>query len=203
MHNALKFTASAKSEGVESSVSELRATVEMQVYRLALLLTANPDDAEGVSRRALTRAWQVLLESGAENASEPLQREVVCGAVDALRLRRGDLRGWLEDPLTDVRPAITISSGADLRRIFATPAEGQRLARALDELVPLDRVIVILREAEQMSLDDAARLAGMSRREAELRLERGRAELRQQLAKRPATRAAKFTMVFPGSVQNT
>lgn len=177
--------------------------IAKEVYRMALVLTANPNDAEKVSRQALARAWKNVVELRAGTPAEPLLCEIVRGALEVLRLRRGDLRGWLEEPLTDMDAAVSTIRSSDIQQLFRTSTEGPRFVCVLDEFVLLDCMIFVFREAEQISLDEAARLTGMSRREAGLRLNRARVELHGLLAKRPAFRAPTFTMHFPGSVQNT
>lgn len=64
---------------------------------------------------------------------------------------------------------------------LATPTPDDAMARALDEIDPLTRSILVLRYVEELSWDETGRLVGMSREAVKKRLLRGRAELRDLL----------------------
>lgn len=162
------------------------------VYARALRLTGDPDEAEGVLQTTFIKACEALPTfDGASSLGTWIYRIATNEGLMLLRRRRPQVAldelaevlhpdelpqqraGWAPDPL---RAALDGELHAEIERAIA----------ALPE--PL-RVVVLLRDIEQLSTEEAAEQLGLTAGAVKVRLHRARLRLREALAGYLASRA--------------
>ena len=144
--------ARAASDGeIERRVAFERLTDQRlnRAYRLATLLMRDPSEAEDAVHDAAVTAWTRFDELRDRTRFDAWFDRIVTNACRA-RLRRRRVRAVSTDALPDV------GAGDDA----GTRAERDALRRALDQLKPEHRLVVVLRHAEGRSIADIARLTG-------------------------------------------
>jgi len=168
---------------------ELVSLHEKKIYALALRLTGHPDDAEDLAQEVFLRAFQALKDfRGEANFATWLHRITVNLWHDELR-RRGPLHKnvvSLEQP-ANAQGDNEATRLLDLIPDPRTPYDEMLLLEAvwqgLQELSEEYRTILVLREMEDCSYEELARLLGCSMGTVKSRLNRARQALQQQLMK--------------------
>ena len=157
---------------------------EMEIYRVALALTGDREGADRVLASTVLSAWADLVRPRNTNPSLlEVLRIAVSESLAILRLRAGDLAGWIDEPETELgRMDVTaLEWESDPSKCFA-PREWRRIRElALESLVPLDRVVFVLRDIFRFSLEDSSILTGRSEAAVKVRLVRARLRLREWL----------------------
>jgi RNA polymerase sigma-70 factor (ECF subfamily) len=167
--------------GDASAYRQLFRRHERAAYRVALVLTRSPWDAEDVVATAFLELWRKR---------------------DAVRLVDGSVRPWL---LTVVSFAAKnhLRSALRYRRLLAklphtdeAPDHADEIARTMDalpmsaevraalrELAPGDASVLLLCVVEELSVKDAAAVLGIPESTVRSRLSRLKARLRRRLEK--------------------
>jgi RNA polymerase sigma-70 factor (ECF subfamily) len=166
-----------------------------RIFRLAQNITRNHEDAEEVSQDSFTRAFLHMdTFRGDSRFYTWLVRIAINQSLMKLRSRRSrDLRF---EPLGGTEETPFVAEVAD-----ASPTPEQRysqeelhgiLASAMDELPPTFRKVLQLREVEERSTGETARILGLSISAVKSRALRGRQKLRKVLTRyfRPGEIAA-------------
>jgi RNA polymerase sigma-70 factor (ECF subfamily) len=166
-----------------------------RIFRLAQNITRNHEDAEEVSQDSFTRAFLHMdTFRGDSRFYTWLVRIAINQSLMILRSRRSrDLRF---EPLAGSEDAPFVAEVAD-----GSPTPEQRysqeelhgiLASAMDELPPTFRKVLQLREVEERSTGETARILGLSISAVKSRALRGRQKLRKVLTRyfRPGEIAA-------------
>ncbi len=155
------------------------------VYARALQLTGDPDEAESVLQLTFIKACEALDSfAGASGLGTWLYRIATNEGLMLLRRRRPHV------PLDDLAETL---APADLARGRAAwPPDPQRaaldgelraeLGRALADLPDSLRSVVVLRDIQGLSTDEAAAQLGLSPGAVKVRLHRARLRLREALA---------------------
>jgi len=145
---------------------------------LALRLTADPEDARDVLQDAYLRAYRGIrrFRGDAQFTTWLYRITANCAATHLGRRSRHrhdvlDDSAPVADPRTDHDPQLR-ADASDLRN---------RLARALDDLPPRLRAVVVLRDVYDLSHEAIAAELGISESAAKVRLHRARNKLREQL----------------------
>lgn len=162
-------------EGDAGAFRELVAATTDRIYRLAHHLMRDRDEAEDVVQETFIRAWQRRGDLRDPAAVMPWLSRIARNAA------RDRLRWWRRRPekaRTEVEPA-GAATPADHALIGAERAAEVR--RALDVLSEKHRVILLLREVEDMSYEQIAELLGVPVGTVESRLHRARAALAARL----------------------
>jgi RNA polymerase sigma-70 factor (sigma-E family) len=143
-----------------------------RLVRLAYSLTLDVGRAEDLVQESLAKMWPVWPRVRDGNPEAYVRRTIVNGAISAARRR------WrAEEPRWDV-PEVSTGSRADqldLRDL---------LVRELATLSMLQRAVVVLRYAEDLSEHQVAELLGVSPGTVKTHASRGLARLRGRI--RPA-----------------
>lgn len=143
-----------------------------RIYRIALRMLGNRDDAEDIAQDVVIQVWTALAGfAGDSMFTTWLYRIVVNRCITHLKRRRQHTS--LEDP------DVVRSPGADTR---AEARDRLRAAlAALAALPPDQRAPIVLVDIEQLSYDEAASILGVSEPTVRGRLSRGRRQLAQTM----------------------
>lgn len=173
--------------GDVDAFSELVKHYDRRVFRMAKQITQNDDDAEDVLQETFLKAYTHLDDfQGNSKFYTWLVRIAVNEALMKLRKRRSDRTVPLDEP---------IDTGEDemVREIAVwdeNPEETysrEELADILDQAVqslkPAYRTVFILRDIEEMSIEETAEALGLSISAVKSRLLRARLQLREKLTR--------------------
>jgi RNA polymerase sigma-70 factor (ECF subfamily) len=160
---------------------------DRRVFRMAKQITQNDEDAEDVLQETFLKAYSHLSDfQGNSKFYTWLVRIAVNEALMKLRKRRSDKTVPLDDP---------IDTGEDVvAREIAVWDENpedtysrEELARILDEAVqslkPAYRTVFVLRDIEEMSIEETAEALNLSISAVKSRLLRARLQLREKLTR--------------------
>jgi len=186
--NVDAHTAAAK---VPCSAFDLEALIRRFGPRLmatAQRFVRNEDDARDIVQDALIAAFRAMSSFQGQSSPETwLHRIVVNAALMKLRARRRRP----EASIGDLLPRF-LEDGHHETHIYEWPKtpedlmgsrEAQTIVRrCIDRLPESHRAVLILRDIEELSTEDAARALGISAGAAKLRLHRARQALRGLLA---------------------
>jgi RNA polymerase sigma-70 factor (ECF subfamily) len=165
---------------------ELMTKYGARVFRIAIRITRNHEDAEEVSQDAFARAFlHIDTFRGDSGFYTWLVRIAINQSLMKLRKRRGrelefDGRSTIEDgPLwagvaDDTPTPEQRYSQEELHRL---------LASAIAELPMSSREVLHLRDVEEHSTEETARMLGLSVAAVKSRTRRGRNRLREELTK--------------------
>lgn len=161
---------------------------DRNVYRLALNITANREDAEDVLQETFLKAYANLERfQGNSRFYTWLVRIAVNEALMKLRKRRGDrwvsLDARVEADENEFRPREIEDWGDNPEQRYEKRELQEILDEALGRLEPAYRTVVILRDRESFSTEETAALLNLSVPAVKSRLLRGRLKLREWLNK--------------------
>ena len=156
------------------------------IYRLALRMTGNREDAEDVMQEAFIKAYTNLGKFREDARFYTwLVRIAVNEALMKLRKNKSAKHLSLDEPLeTDdnsLMPREIEDWGDNPEEQYATSELQKILAGAIEKLGPQLRIVFVLRDVENFSTDEAAAMLGMSVSAVKSRLLRGRLKLREGL----------------------
>ena len=168
----------AARSGDRAAFDELVRRTYVDTYTLAMRLTANEEDARDVVQESYLRAWKGIKSfRGDAQFSTWMYRITANCAATYLGKRSRHRHDVLDDtvpvadPRTDHDPQLR-ADASDLRN---------RLARALDDLPPRLRSVVVLRDIYDLPHESIAAELGISESAAKVRLHRARNKLREQV----------------------
>jgi len=157
-----------------------------RIFRLAQNITRNREDAEEVSQDSFARAFlHVDSFRGDSRFYTWLARIAINQALMKLRTRRRrELRHVYPDTPEEVQFCAEIAGDTPTPEQQYSQKELQRiLASAMEELPLASREVLQLREVEERSTAETARILGLSISAVKSRMLRGRQKLRQALTK--------------------
>jgi len=173
--------------GDADAFSELVSHYEGRVFRMAKQITQNDDDAADVLQETFLKAYTHLDDfHGNSKFYTWLVRIAVNEALMKLRKRRSDRTVPLDEP---------IDTGEDemVREIAVwdeNPEESysrEELAHILDQAIqslkPAYRTVFILRDIEELSIEETAEALNLSISAVKSRLLRARLQLREKLTR--------------------
>lgn len=171
----------------DAMFAELIGPSQERVYRLALRITRNTEDAEDVQQETLLKVHRKLGQfEGRSRLTTWISRIAINEALMCLRKRRSAFYLPLEET---IQPADETAASED----FQSPIEGpeaaysrkelrELLKQAMERLRPAYRVVFLLRAVEQLSTGETARVLQISASAVKARMRRARSELREWLA---------------------
>lgn len=165
---------------------ELIRPYERSAYVMALSMLKNEADAEDAAQEAFLKAYRALRSFRAESKfSTWLMSIVLNEARNRLRRRNAVVMESLDEAPGQeghVSPALL----RDWREIPSETLERMEvrsmLRDAITELSPIYREILLLRDVEEMSVEESADALGISRAAVKVRLHRARLMLQKRLA---------------------
>jgi RNA polymerase sigma-70 factor, ECF subfamily len=164
--------------GDRSAFDQLVQATYADMYTLAFRLTGNEEDARDVVQDAYLRAYKGLRRfRGDARFSTWMYRITANCASTHLAKRTRASHDELDDdsPIADLRPE------HDPQLQVAASYDRERVTRAVAELPPRLRAVVVLRDIYDLSHEDIAAELGISEAAAKVRLHRARRKLRERL----------------------
>lgn len=184
---------SAARAGDYAAFEQLVARYERPLYTLALRITQRVEDAEEVVQETFLSVVQHLKDfQEASRFYTWLVRIATNHALKLLRRRRTrravslDAHGGGTDahvPQDLPRPEFIAPWAQDPARLAHAQEVRELLDTALAELAEKYRVVFLLRDVEGLSVDQTARLLGITQSNVKVRLMRARLQLRERLTR--------------------
>jgi RNA polymerase sigma-70 factor, ECF subfamily len=165
---------------------ELVRPYERRVYAAALAILRNESDAEDTAQEAMLKALVNIRQFRAEARFSTWLIQITVN--EALMRRRRERKGMVEgiDDRRDEEGEYTPRDFADWREIPSEALERkevrQKLAQALSTLDRKYREVFVLRDMEQLNIQETAEALGISVAAVKTRLLRARLMLRDLLA---------------------
>ena len=158
---------------------------EQRIFFVARRITGTREDAEDVVQQSFQKAFTHLRNFEGRSAfSTWLTRIAITEALMFLRSRRG-LREVLIDDLNGneetATPLDVPDSGLDPEAIYSRREQVEMLSAAINELPYTTRRVIQLRELDERSSEETARIMGISVSALKGRMFHGRRKLRERL----------------------
>lgn len=180
------FSLDALRSGDRSEFARFVEAHSNQVYRVALKILNDPQDAEDVLQETFLKALRSLpLFEGRSSLSTWLYRIAVNEALMVIRRRKGQLVSIDQEPEEDdsLTPPVQIVDWCCLPEGDFMSAEArQAMDGAIQELSPTLQAVFILRDIEGLSVRETADALGISEAAVKTRLLRARLKLREALS---------------------
>ena len=166
-------------------------------YNLARWLTRNDHDAQDVVQEAMMRAMRYMASCRGDDAKAWLLQIVRNSCFTWLKENRPAERLFLDED-SETLTEIAAPASDEPHALAARNAERDRINDAIASLPAAYRDVLVLREIEDLSYGDIARIAGIPVGTVMSRLARARGLLRQMLSS-PA--APELRVVAGGKVE--
>jgi RNA polymerase sigma-70 factor (ECF subfamily) len=172
--------------GDSSLFTALVKPYERRVYATALALLRNEADAQDVAQEAILKAFTHLRQFRGESRFSTWLIQIT---VNEARMRQRKQHAELFEPIEGLQEeegAYTPRDFADWREIPSEALEKSELrallTKALDSLAQKYREVFLLRDVEQLSIEETAEVLKLSIASVKTRLLRARLMLRDILA---------------------
>jgi len=172
-------------DGEHEAFYELIRPYERRVYAAAFALLRNEADADDCAQEAVLKAFKNIRQFRAEAKFSTWLIQI---AVNEARMRRRKERADLLEPIEkeDETGSYTPRDFADWREIPSEVLERkevrEKLAEALNSIGQIYREVFMLRDMEQLSIEETANALGITAASVKTRLLRARLMLRDLLA---------------------
>ena len=173
--------------GDTTAFSELVKQYDRRVFRMAKQITQNDEDAEDVLQETFLKAYSHLDDfQGNSRFYTWLVRIAVNEALMKLRKRRSDRTVPLDDPIDTgedelVREVAVWDENPEEK--YSRDELGQILDEAIQSLKPAYRTVFVLRDIEELSIEETAEALNLSISAVKSRLLRARLQLREKLTR--------------------
>ena len=160
--------------------------LQERVFRLALRITRNPEDAEDVQQETFLKVHRKAGQfEGRSRFTTWISRIAINEALMCLRKRRGNIYVPLDDATLAIENRLPMP---ELRAVLEDPEEAyarkelkDSLAHAIAILRPAYRSVFLLRVVGQLSTTETARILCISASAVKARMRRARGELQEML----------------------
>src|SRR6476660_4555302 len=173
--------------GDAKAFSELLRRYEGKIFRLALHITQNREDAEDVLQEAFLKAYEHLDQfQGQSKFYTWIVRIAVNQALMKLRRRKTDKSVSLDETIDTGEDTVVreiAAWGEDPEQQLSREELGGILDSAIQSLEPLYRSVFVLRDIEELSTEETAEALGLSVPAVKSRLLRARLQLREKLTR--------------------
>jgi len=173
-------------EGEHEAFYQLIRPYERRVYAAAFAILRNEADAEDCAQEAVLKAFKHIRQFRAEARFSTWLIQI---AVNEARMRRRKERAGLVEPIDKEKGEEGIYTPRDFADWREIPSEvlerkevREQLAEALGSLGQIYREVFVLRDMEQLSIEETANALGISTASVKTRLLRARLMLRDLLA---------------------
>ena len=155
---------------------------DQRVYRLARAIVGNEADAEDIVQESYLRGFQHLSQfEGRAKFSTWLLKIAL---HEALARYRNNARFDNLDEIAETQAVYADPRRSNPERVAARCEIRDVVKRAIDELPPTLRTVLMIREIEEMSVAEAAEVLDISEDNVNVRLHRAKAALREKLIER-------------------
>jgi len=181
-----EISLAALQSGDRAEFARLVETYSTPIYRLALKMLGNPQDAEDILQTTFLKALKHLPEfEGRSSLSTWLYRIAANEALMFLRRKHPDFS--LDEEPTDnegeFQPPIELADWGALPENELLSGESKRqLDRAIATLPEKLRVVFLLRDVEGLSIKETGEALKLTETAVKTRLLRARLHLREQLS---------------------
>ncbi len=172
--------------GEHEAFYELVRPYERRLYAAAFVILRNEADAEDCVQEAVLKAFKYLRQFRAEAKFSTWLVQIT---VNEARMRRRKKHADIMEPIDNNKAGegtYTPRDFADWREIPSEALERQevreKLGEALRSLGQIYREVFVLRDMEQLSIEETAKVLGISIASVKTRLLRARLMLRDLLA---------------------
>lgn len=181
-----EFSLQLLREGNGAEVARLVDTYSAQIYRLALKMLSNPQDAEDVLQNTFMKALQALPNfEGRSSLSTWLYRIAVNEALMSIRRSKPEVDVTLKTDDGDEEDLL-LTSFTD----WCCLPEGELMSsealhyldKAVQELPEKLRIVFILRDLEGLSIRETGQALSLTETTVKTRLLRARLKLREMLS---------------------
>src|SRR5438093_4197719 len=152
--------------GDAKAFSELLRRYEGKIFRLALHITQNREDAEDVLQETFLKAYEHLAQfKGDSKFYTWIVRIAVNQALMKLRRRKTDKSVSLDETIDTGEDTITREIAAwdeDPEQQFSREELGGILDTAIQSLEPPYRSVFVLRDIDELSTEETAEALGLS-----------------------------------------
>jgi RNA polymerase sigma-70 factor (ECF subfamily) len=173
--------------GDTSAFSDLVTHYDRRVFRMAKQITQNDDDAEDVLQDTFLKAYSHLADfQGNSKFYTWLVRIAVNEALMKLRKRRTDRTTPLDDPIDTGEDEVVREIavwGENPEQQYSREELANILDDAIQSLKPSYRTVFILRDIEELSIEETAETLQLSISAVKSRLLRARLQLRERLTR--------------------
>jgi RNA polymerase sigma-70 factor, ECF subfamily len=182
----INFSLEALRSGNKAEIAAMVEHFMDPVYRLAIRMTGNEQDAEDVTQETFIKVIKSLAQfEGRSQLSTWIYRIAMNESLMSLR-RRKPLQNVVEidsEPADDQSEEIQIVDWAEKPEEELLSAEGkQELDLAISNLPENLRSVFTLRDLQDLSIEETAGILGISVANVKTRLLRARLKLRQDLS---------------------
>jgi RNA polymerase sigma-70 factor, ECF subfamily len=164
--------------GEREAFDELVRRTYVEVYTLAVRLTANEEDASDVVQEAYLRAWKGIRRFRGDAQFSTWMYRITANAASTMTQRR---RRQQATHIDDVAEPVEMRLEHQPEGAAESAAALEELSVAVSELPPKLRAIIVLKDVYGLSHEDIAEELGISVAAAKVRLHRGRKKLRDLL----------------------
>lgn len=172
----------ARSEAGAGEFEAALVRCRTRLFRVAVLMVGSGADAEDVTQKTLLKAWQSRSRfDGRSNVYTWLYRILVNVCKDGFKSRARAER-WLERRAPESEPRADLPSAETL---LEQRERDTRLRRALGQLAPRWREVLVLRHFEELSYEEIAAMLDCPVGTVRSRLSTARARLRAELTGGP------------------
>jgi RNA polymerase sigma-70 factor (ECF subfamily) len=180
------LVASAKA-GSATAFDELFMRYEARMFRIALRITRNQEDAEDIVQQSFQKAFVHLNKfEGESSFSTWLTRIALNESLMLLRKIRGLREVSIDNLSGNEETAFALEipdSGPGLECSYSQREQERILSVAINKLTPGLRTAIELRELDELSIQETARRMGLSVEAVKGRLFHGRRKLRKTLSR--------------------
>src|SRR5580698_1736575 len=173
--------------GDTGAFSALLRRYDGKIFRLAMNITQNREDAEDVLQEAFLKAYEHLDQfQGNSKFYTWIVRIAVNQALMKLRKRKSDRSVSLDEGIDTGEDTVTREIATwdeNPEQQYTREEVNQILSSAVDSLAPPYRTVFVLRDVEEMSTEETAEALGLSIPAVKSRLLRARLQLREKLTR--------------------
>src|SRR5947209_10775378 len=174
-------------QGDTTAFNELVRRYERKIFRLAMHITQNREDAEDVLQETFLKAYEHLDQfKGDAKFYTWIVRIAVNQALMKLRRRKTDKSVSLDETIDTGEDTVVreiAAWGEDPEQQFTREELGEILNTAIESLQPPYRSVFVLRDIEDLSTEETAEALDLSIPAVKSRLLRARLQLREKLTR--------------------
>ncbi len=166
---------SAAQAGDLAAFDELVRATYVDIFTLAFRLTSNEEDARDVVQEAYLRAWKGIRRFRGDAQFSTWMYRITANCAATYVARRKRLR---TEPFTPGLDPVELRGDVQPEAMAEIGLELEEVSRALAELPPKLRAVVVLRDVYDLPHEAIAEELGISVSAAKVRLHRARRRLR-------------------------